>query len=73
MDRKALLDNFAREAREKGVFTGTWLFAENGQIVSKGAIGWRDPDDEAGSSEVVTCDGMNGDGLVHSSILDLFM
>ena len=45
MDKKALMDSFVREAHEKGVFTGTWLYAENGEIVSKGAVGFRDPAD----------------------------
>ena len=34
-----------REGHEKGIFTGTWLFAENGEIVSKGAVGWSDLED----------------------------
>ena len=25
-------------------FNGTWLYAEHGEIVSKGALGWRDPE-----------------------------
>ncbi len=45
MDKKNQLDKLFREAHEKGLFTGTWLFAEKGQIVSKGALGWRDPAD----------------------------
>ena len=44
MDKKTLIDNLAREAAEKGGFNGTWLYAENGEIISKGAVGWRDPD-----------------------------
>ncbi len=43
MDKKAMIESLAREAGEKGLFTGTWLYAENGLIVSKGAVGWRDP------------------------------
>lgn len=42
MDKKALIDKLAREAYEKGGFNGAWLYAENGEIVSTGAIGWRD-------------------------------
>ena len=34
MDKKTAMANLAREAQEKGVFTGTWLYAENGEIVS---------------------------------------
>ncbi|MBO4889014.1 MAG: beta-lactamase family protein [Firmicutes bacterium] len=43
MDKKTMMENLVRKAHEKGLFTGTWLFAENGEIVSKGAVGWRDP------------------------------
>ena len=46
MDKKTLIDNLAREAAEKGGFNGTWLYAENGEIISKGAVGWRDPDNK---------------------------
>ena len=45
MDKKAMMENFVREAYEKGAFTGTWLYAENGEIISKGAVGWRDEQD----------------------------
>lgn len=45
MDKKKLFDDFVSVARDKGVFTGTWLYAENGEIVSKGAVGFRDPED----------------------------
>ncbi|MBR0157158.1 MAG: hypothetical protein IJM20_06555 [Clostridia bacterium] len=45
IDKKALIDSYVHEAHEKGVFTGTWLYAENGEIVSKGAVGFRDPED----------------------------
>ncbi|MBQ6679004.1 MAG: serine hydrolase [Lachnospiraceae bacterium] len=34
-----------REAFEEGLFNGTWLYAENGEIVSKGAVGFRDAQD----------------------------
>ena len=44
MDKKTMMDNLAREAFEKGGFNGTWLYAENGGIVSKGALGFRDPE-----------------------------
>ncbi|MBR6322104.1 MAG: beta-lactamase family protein [Lachnospiraceae bacterium] len=46
MNKKELMDKLAREAQEKGVFTGTWLLAEKGVIVSKGAVGFRDPEDK---------------------------
>ncbi|MBR4435885.1 MAG: beta-lactamase family protein [Clostridia bacterium] len=42
MDKKTLIENLAREAHEKGGFNGAWLYAENGEIISTGAIGWRD-------------------------------
>ncbi len=43
MDKKAMMESLVREAHEKGLFTGTWLYAENGIIVGKGAVGRRDP------------------------------
>ena len=42
MDKNALFEKVAREAYEKGGFNGVWLYAEHGEIVSKGAIGFRD-------------------------------
>ena len=36
------MEKLARDAYEKGSFNGTWLYAENGVIVSKGAFGFRD-------------------------------
>ena len=44
MDKKTMMENLAREAFGKGGFNGTWLYAEGGEIVSKGALGWRDPE-----------------------------
>ena len=44
MDKKALIEKLVKEAYEKELFTGTWLYAENGEIVSKGAVGFSDPD-----------------------------
>ena len=44
MDKKARMEALARESFEKGGFNGAWLYAENGEIVSKGAAGWRDPE-----------------------------
>ena len=46
MDKKTAMENLARKAHEKGVFNGTWLYAENGQIISKGAFGFRDAEDK---------------------------
>lgn len=45
MDKKAVMEKIAREAYEKEGINGTWLYAENGEIVSKGAVGWRDPEE----------------------------
>ena len=44
MDKKKMMDSLAREAYEKGGFNGAWLYAEHGEIVSKGAMGFRNPD-----------------------------
>ena len=46
MDKHAMMEKLARDAYEKGSFNGTWLFAENGAIVSKGAFGFRDAEDK---------------------------
>ena len=45
-NKKTVMEKLAREAFEKEVFQGTWLFAEKGEIVSKGAVGWSDPEDK---------------------------
>ena len=45
MDKRVMMENLAREAHERGGFNGVWLYAENGGIVSKGALGFRDPED----------------------------
>ena len=45
MDKKTIMENLARESYEKGGFNGAWLYAEKGEIVSKGALGFRDPED----------------------------
>ncbi len=50
MDKETIMVDYIREAHEKGAFTGTWLYAENGKIVSKGAIGFRDPELRSASS-----------------------
>ncbi|MBQ6474589.1 MAG: beta-lactamase family protein [Clostridia bacterium] len=44
MDKNMILQKLARESNEKGGFNGAWLYAENGEIVSKGAFGFRDPE-----------------------------
>ena len=45
MNKKELIEKYANEAYEKGSFNGTWLLAESGNIISKGAVGFRDPED----------------------------
>lgn len=45
MDKKAKLEKLLRKAHENAYFTGAWLYAEKGEIVTKGSVGWRDPDD----------------------------
>lgn len=46
MDKKTTIENLARASFEKGGINGAWLYAENGEIVSKGALGFRDPEDK---------------------------
>ena len=46
MDKKIMIDNIASKAYEKGGFNGTWLYTEDGEIVSKGALGFLDPEDK---------------------------
>ena len=46
MDKKERIEKLYHEAYEKGIFKGTWLYAEDGKIVSKGAVGFRDFDDQ---------------------------
>ena len=33
MDKKTAMENLVHSAHEKGAFSGTWLYAENGEIV----------------------------------------
>ena len=42
MEKKESMEELALKAYEKGGFNGVWLYAENGEIVSKGAYGWVD-------------------------------
>ena len=46
MDKKNMMENLVREASAKCGFTGTWLYAEHGEIISKGAVGFRDVEDK---------------------------
>ena len=45
MDKNTMMQKLARESHEKGGFNGAWLYAEKGEIVSKGVLGFRDPED----------------------------
>ena len=45
MDKKSIIDGYIREAHEKGAFTGAWLYAQNGNIVSEGTLGFGDTKD----------------------------
>ena len=38
MDKNTTMENLARALQEKDGFNGAWLYAENGEIVSKGAF-----------------------------------
>ena len=44
MDKNALIQKLARELDKKDAFNGAWLYAEKGEIVSKGVLGFRDPE-----------------------------
>jgi CubicO group peptidase (beta-lactamase class C family) len=44
MDKNTMMQNLARALNEKDVFNGAWLYAEKGDIVSKGVLGFRDPE-----------------------------
>ena len=44
MDKKTIIENLAHAAYERGSLNGAWLYAEGGEIVSKGALGFRDPE-----------------------------
>ena len=44
MDKNTMMQNLARTLNEKDVFNGAWLYAEKGDIVSKGVLGFRDPE-----------------------------
>ena len=44
MDKNTTMENLATALQEKDGFNGAWLYAENGEIVSKGALGFRNPE-----------------------------
>ncbi len=43
MDKHEIMQTLNRVAYEKGGSNGAWLYAEKGEIVSKGVVGFRDP------------------------------
>ncbi len=45
MDKHEMMENLAQALQEKDGFNGAWLYAEKGEIVSKGVSGFRDPED----------------------------
>ena len=59
MDKIALIEDLVRCAHEKGGFSGAWLYAENGEIVSKGAIGVNDLETGAPITEGGSCQAQN--------------
>ena len=44
MDKNLMIQKLVRDYNEKDGFNGAWLYAEKGEIVSKGALGFRDPE-----------------------------
>ena len=44
MDKNIMMQNLVRELSKKDSFNGAWLYAEKGEIVSSGALGFRDPE-----------------------------
>ncbi len=44
MDKHNLMKELACALNEKDCFNGAWLYAEHGEIASKGALGFRDPE-----------------------------
>ena len=45
MDKNSMIQNLALELNKKDGFNGAWLYAEKGEIVSMGVLGFRDPED----------------------------
>jgi len=45
MDKNTMMQDLACRLKIKDDFNGAWLYAENGAIVSKGVLGFRDPED----------------------------
>ncbi len=64
MDKKTKIEALVRKAHEKGLFNGTWLYAEHGEILTKGARAcwtWRtrsrssSPNSRTPASRSATC------------------
>ena len=51
MDKHEMMQTLARTLQEKDVFNGAWLYAEKGEIVSKGVSGFRDPENKTPITE----------------------
>ena len=51
MDKKTTMENLARALQEKDGFNGAWFYAEGGEIVSKGGLGFRAPEDRVPITE----------------------
>ncbi|MBO7549225.1 MAG: beta-lactamase family protein [Clostridia bacterium] len=45
MNKKSVIERIVSHAHANGAFTGTWLYAERGEIVTKGAVGFCDAAD----------------------------
>lgn len=46
MNKKEIIEQLTKDAFEKAGFNGTWLYAENGNIISKGAYGFTDAENK---------------------------
>ena len=51
MDKHEMMQALAQTLQEKDVFNGAWLYAEKGEIVSKGVSGFRDPENKTPITE----------------------
>ena len=55
MDKNTMMQSLARELNQKDGFNGAWLYTEKGEIVSKGVLGFRDPEDTLPIKEDTIC------------------
>ena len=46
MNKQAMIETLVRDAHKKGGFNGAWLYAEHGEIISKGSVGFRDVENQ---------------------------